>query len=428
MLGYFRLLRDNPNYARLWYAQAISLFGDWFSSIALLTLVTSYSSQPGSPIGSGMAIGLFLMTRFLSPLLVGPFAGVLVDRLNRKRLLILSDIVRSGIVLAFLLVRGPEHLWLIYALSILQFSLSALFEPGRSAIIPSLVSSEDLVKANLLGSVTWSVMLAAGAWAGGFVADKFGNSTAFIIDAFTFILSALFIASIRWVPIPDSEKHEHHKSELGFMDGLRYVMRHPATAAVLLVKAGGSVGSIDTLMTIYATELFVLGAEGKESLGYLYAAFGLGAILGPIALERFNNGTVQAMRRLITVGYAAIVIGWFLFGAAPSLLLVAVAILIKAMGSSVYWTYSSVIIQKDAPDKFLGRLFSLDLAGFQLITVISTLITGAVIDSIGKSAVRSVVFGTGILSVLPLVLWMLALPWIERKDIKQQNRVPIVER
>ncbi len=409
MLPYFHLLRNNRNYAQLWYAQAISLFGDWFSSIALLTLVAQYTNN------SGLAVGLFLVARFLPPLIIGPFAGVLVDRLNRKRLLILSDVARIFIVLLYLLVDRPDRLWLVYVLSVVQFSISALFEPARSAILPSLVTSDELVKANMLGSITWSVMLATGAMMGGFVADRFGNAAAFIIDASTFLFSALFIASIHWTRAPLPAHHDE-KSELGFIDGLRYLMRHPATAAVMLVKVGGSVGNSDTLMTIYATELFIVGDQGKTSLGILYAGFGLGALLGPLLVERFNDGAISTMRRLIVVGYGFIVVGWIVFGSAPTLVLAALGILIKAMGG-VYWVYSSVIIQKETPDKFLGRVFSLDMAGFQLITVVSIFATGWVLDQIGSANVRTVVFGTCLLSLLPLVFWIWALPWIERKDV-----------
>lgn len=439
MLGYVRLLRHSPNFSRLWTAQAISLLGDWFSAIALSALVVAYSH------GSGLAVGLLQLTRFMPPLLVGPFAGVLVDRLNRRQLLIISDSLRAVIVLMFLLVTTADRLWLIYVLTILQFCLSALFEPARSAIVPSLVPSDDLVKANLLSSVTWSVMLAAGAALGGLVASVFGTPTALCVDAASFALSALLISSIRLPQTKptltiNSSSVIKDSQQLGFIDGLRYLAKHPATAATLLIKMGGSFGSIDVLMTIYATQLFVLGDGGKGSLGVLYTAFGLGALVGPALLNRFNNGSVHKMRRLVVAGYACIAVGWFLFGGATTLALAGIAIIVKAMGSSVYWTYSSVIIQKVVPDKFLGRLFSLDLAGFQLSTVISISITSWLIDQVNIAArhnslyslsitswlsnpsavgVRNIVIGSGFVSLVPLILWMLALPWIERQDKTQ---------
>src|SRR5258706_9694825 len=118
---YTELLRKNPSYLRLWMAQAVSLLGDWFTTIALSALVAHYTN------GSGVAVSLLLLSRIIPQLAVGPLAGVLVDRLNRKHLLIFSDMLRTGIVLMFLTITGPDRLWLIYILSALQFSLSALF-------------------------------------------------------------------------------------------------------------------------------------------------------------------------------------------------------------------------------------------------------------------------------------------------------------
>lgn len=409
MTAYLALLRNNPGYTRLWLAQAISLAGDWFNRIALFALVSQYSG------GSGVAVSLLILAQFLPPLLVGPYAGVLVDRLNRKHLMIASDVLRAVTVVGYLFAQNAQTLWVIYLLTVIQFILSAVFEPARSAIMPSLVDQDSLVRANTLGSVTWSVMLAAGAAIGGVTASIFGTNTALIIDAFSFILSALIVASIASSGRPQQNSQTHQKTS-GFRDGLRYVRSHPSTAAVLLVKLGGSVGSIDALLVIYATHIFVLGQDGTGSLGILYAAFGLGAVLGPAFLNRFHRGSVYRMRRLIVVGYTLITVGWLLFGGAPSLILAAVALSVKAMGSSVYWTYSSVILQKTVPDAFLGRVFSLDMAGFQLMTVISVVITGALIDQFGQNSVRVIVFGTGVASLIPLALWAIAQPWIDRQE------------
>ncbi|MEP7287636.1 MAG: MFS transporter [Chloroflexota bacterium] len=447
MNEYYQLLRKNPGYLRLWMAQAVSLLGDWFTTIALSTLVVRYSN------GSGLAVSGLLLARFVPPFLVGPFAGVLVDRLNRKHLLIFSDVVRTFVALTFLLAKGPGQLWLIYALTIIQFSLSALFEPCRSALIPSLVGQEDLVPANTLGSVTWSVMLAAGAAIGGIVTAVLGTPTALIIDAATFACSALLIVTItpravaaasHTLPIHDANGLPLRLGDgRGFIDGLRYVAQHPATAAVMLVKAGGNIGNFDLLLVIYSTQMFVIGENGTGSLGILYAAFGAGAVLGPVVLNRFNDNSVRRMRRLIIVGYVWVASGWLLFGLAPTLLLAILAVLVKAAGSSIYWTYSSVILQKIVPDDFLGRVFALDQAGFQLAVSFSALITGWLIDRVGHAGgiqistamgllqtgtlnyqagsaeVRAIVLGTALISVIPLALWTVALPWMERQVTKE---------
>lgn len=412
MAVYLRLLRRNPGYARLWLAQAISLLGDWFNTIVLSVLVVAYS--PDST--RGMAVSGLLLARFLPPLLLSPLAGVLVDRFDRRRILIVSDVLRTVVVLGFLLVDGPERLWLIYALTVLQFGLSSVFEPGRSALLPSVCLPDDLVPANTLGSITWSVMLAGGAVIGGLVASAVGTSTALIVDALSFLLSAILIAQIR-VRAPALHAVEQiAEPKATFRDGLRYLAAHPNTALSALIKLGGSIGNIDLLVIVYATSYFVVGEDGIISLGILWSGFGLGAVLGPLLLNRLNDGTVRVMRRLIIIGYAWISLGWLLFGAAPTLPLATLALAVKAMGSSVYWTYSSVILQKSVPANYLGRVFSVDMAGFQLATVLSTVIVGALVDTLGTDHARLIAYGSVVASLVPLALWVVAVQWMERRE------------
>ena len=160
--------------------------------------------------------------------------------------------------------------------------------------------------------------------------------------------------------------------------------RNPSTAATLLIKFGTSLGNIDTLMTIFATQIFVLGTSGQLSLGIMYSAFGVGAILGPLLLNRFNDGSVPRHAppdyHWLCVGNA----GWFVLGSAWSLVVVCIGLILRGMGGSVNWTYSTVMIQKLVPNSYLGRMFSMDMAFFYLATVLSTLTHGSLIDALGS--------------------------------------------
>ena len=413
MAQYIRLLRESPNFTLLWLAQVVSLTGDWFNTIVLSAMVADFSG------GSGLAISLFLMARFLPPLLVSPFTGVIVDRFDRKMILVYSNVIRTGIVLMFLLATGPDLLWLIYVLTFLQFTLSALFEPGQSAIIPSLIRREDLVIANTLVSITWSVMLALGAIIGGVVAAFFGASFALIIGASTFAVAGYLIARIRLSP--EAKARVNREPVAGeptgsFAEGLRYLARNKMAAAALLVKGGSSVGNVDTLMTVFATQVFILGTDGQLSLGIMYSSFGVGAILGPLLLNRINDGSVPRMRRLVVIGFALGTIGWVVLGAAGSLVILSLALLIRAMGGSANWTYSTVIIQKSVDDRFLGRVFALDMAVFQLATVVSTIVHGVLVDALGVDRLSAISYGTAVVSLGPLLLWTLLVPRMERRE------------
>jgi MFS family permease len=417
-LVYINLLRNNPQFARLWAAMLISFIGDWFNTIALAAIVSRFTN------GSGLAISLFLLARFLPPLIVTPIAGAVADRYDRKKLLIASDLLRVVAVLCLLLVQTPDQLWLLYLLTVLQFALGSIFEPARSALTPATVRPDDLVTANVLGSLTWSLALWLGALSGGLIAGTFGISVALIVDAASFLISALLIAAI--TPAPAARSAERQALRLSdISDGLRYARAHPDIGATLLVKFGGSLGNVDSLLIVYATILFPLfitglaetpEQAGAYSLGVLYTAFGIGAILGLILIERFNDGAPRTMRRLIVFGYGLITVGWVLFGSAGTLWIAAFALLIKAMGSNTYWTYSSVILQKTVDDRYLGRMFSLDYAGFQLSTVLSTIVTGLILETAGSARAPAIVLGTAVVSLIPLVVWMWIVRWIERRD------------
>jgi predicted MFS family arabinose efflux permease len=158
-------------------------------------------------------------------------------------------------------------------------------------------------------------------------------------------------------------------------------------------------------MAIFATQIFVLGEGGQLSLGIMYSAFGFGAILGPLMLNRFHRGAVAQLRRLIGIGYVAIVLGWLVLASADALVVVCIALILRAVGGSVNWTYSTVSIQKSVPDAYLGRVFSLDMAGFYLATVISTIVHGSLVDTIGSENVRVIALGTAVVSIIPLVVW-----------------------
>jgi MFS family permease len=406
MLGsYWAVLRRNPNYARLWLADAISLIGDWFSLIALAVLVARYSE------GSGLAVSGLLLAQLLPAVVVGPFVGILVDRWNRKQIMIASDLLRVAITLGFLLIRGPGDLWIVYLLTVAQFSVSSIFEPARSAIMPRVVRPDDLVTANVLSSVTWSAMLALGGLLGGVTA-------ALLLNSLSFVISALLVAGIKsndggsFRP----EQAAGHAEAGGLREGLHYLRQRPSTAALLMLKAGSAVGSIETLRVLYATTVFGGNDQGAWSLGMLSAAAGVGAVLGPLLLQPFNDGTVGRMRWLCAVALATCSAGILSLTYASGLWWAALVFVGRAMGGSAVWTYSAVMIQQLTDDRVRGRVFALDYAANQFVAVCATLLLGWLLNHSDEATLRAVTFQVGIATLVPLVLWVLAVLAIERRE------------
>ena len=146
-IGYTELIRTNRNYRYLWLGQIVSLLGDWFNLIASATLIALLTE-------SGLAVGSLFVVRMLAPFLVSPIAGVVADRFNRKHILIATDLGRALTLLAFLLVRDPGDIWLLYILTGVQMGISGFFTPTRTAILPDLVSGPELGAANTLSNAT----------------------------------------------------------------------------------------------------------------------------------------------------------------------------------------------------------------------------------------------------------------------------------
>jgi len=395
---YIRLLAGNRQYRWLWFSQVISLTGDWFNLIATTTLVAQLS-------GSGLAISGIFLARLLPPFLLGPVVGVVADRFDRKKILLASDLLRMVTVLGYLLVRTESDLWLLYALILLQLSISAFFEPTRSALMPAIVPRKDLVTANALDSTTWSTMLALGAALGGLVTAGLGISAAFIIDSITFGLSAWFV----WHLHPPREKLSDtigQSSLTTYIDGLRYLWHRPHTLVLTLVKAAAAIsfGAMDIVQVEFAEKIFRVGNSGSATLGLIYTAIGIGTGIAPLLAQKLTGENEKAMYWGITAAFGISVIGFLGVAWSPTLWILLLATIFRTAGSGISWVYSSALLQMRVPSAFRGRVFAFDLAAYTLTSGFSTFWGGFALDRQGL-APREIAFWCSVTSIIIFLVW-----------------------
>lgn len=411
MNDYLQLLRSNRNFRYLWWGNVVSLAGDWFNLIASAALMTQLTS-------SGVAISYLFLVRFLPLFLFSPIAGVIADRFNRRNILIVSDLLRAVTVLGFLLVRTPEQLWLLYALTAVQFMLSALFSPARSAMLANIVPADQLVTANALDSFTWSTMLALGALMGGIVAALFGNQTAFVMDALTFLLSAWLISRIVMPARPVAEggaaDGEGKADWLDFLAGLRYLWHVPFLLVISLVKAAGSLvwGAINVLEISFADTVYPLNAgwlpienAGTATLGLIYVVSGLGTGLGPLLMRRWLGDATRRLLLGITIGFFLTAVGILLLGLVNTLPAFLLATFIRTVGTGTIWVFSAVLLQQMTPDYVRGRVFAFEFAALTLTQSISILIAGYSQDVLGWSLAQ-ITWAFGWLGIVVAILWL----------------------
>ena len=397
-VGYLQLLRSNRPFRTLWYGQLVSQLGDWFDSIALFALLLRLT-------GSGTAVALVLVAQFLPPALVGLWAGVVVDRLPRKRVMIAADLGRASLVLLLLLIRTPDLVWLAYVVTALKFAVGAFFEPARSAAIPSLVRPDELVAAHAISGITWSAMLAIGAALGGLVVGTLGVTTAFVVDSLSFLLSALFIAR---VPLPRRGANTRRATGLqDLSEASRFLRAHRDIALYTFAKGFWSIGGgALLLLSLYGRDLFPLGEDGALSIGLLYAARGLGTGIGPVLAQRIGGAAPRFLARAIAPSFILTGLGYAAYSGAPSLLLAALALIVAHMGGSTQWVYSSALIQMRVPDRLLGRVFAIESVALTAATSISSYLLGRAHDA-GYGPRTLALVAAALFTVASAPLWAL---------------------
>ncbi|HXF64889.1 MAG TPA: MFS transporter [Caldilineaceae bacterium] len=394
---YVALLRKNPDYRNLWLARVVSNLGDWFNLLASAALITSLT-------GAGTAISYLFLARFLPVFLMSPFAGVLADRYERRAIMVATDLLRGLTVLGFLLVREPGDIWLLYVLTVVQFVLSSLYTPAHSALLSNIVPPADLVTANALDGFTWSTMLALGALLGGMAAALFGVTTAFIIDAATFVLSAWFVTRIGAVAVPGGGGRT--AGMMDFVDGLAYLRRRPFILGLSLVKAGGALvwGVVNVMEIPLATQVFPFNGNGTITLGIVYACVGLGTGLGPLLVRRWLGDGRNGLLWAITASFFVMSCGVLGLGFAPSLGWMTAATLVRSLGSGSLWVFSSAILQHIVANEFRGRVFAFEFAALTLTQSLATLWAGLALDQ-WQLAVQDVLIAASVASFVVSLLW-----------------------
>ena len=396
-VGYFELLQQNPNFRWLWGGQVVSLLGDWFNLIASAILIAELT-------GSGLALGILFTIRMLAPFVIAPIAGICADRYNRKHLLIITDLVRAIVVLGFLFVRDASDIWLLYALTILLFGVSGFFSPARSAILPDITSPQELGTANTLGAATWSVMLAVGAAIGGLTTGLFGSQTAFIIDGFTFAVSAGLLLKIKLPAQPSATSETSGRAKLTV---LRYMLQHPDILFIAMHKAAISLlmsSGVQIVLVEIAKSHFVIGVGGALSLGIMYCMNGIGSGIGPISARHWTGDRDKPLRISISWGYLIASIGIVITASLYNFGVVLFGGLVRSIGGGIAWVFSTQLLLQRAPNEIRGRIFGTEFAFFTLMGGASSLITGALLD---RFQIQTILNGMAVLNLIPAFLWWL---------------------
>lgn len=402
-VGYLALVSHNRDFRYLWFGQIVSLFGDWFNLIASAALIAQLTQ-------SGLAVGGLFVIRMLAQFVGTQFGGVAADRYNRKSLLILTDLARAAVVLGFLLVRGPGQVWLLYTLTSILMAISGVFFPTRTAMLADITTKREIGAANALTASTWSVMLAVGSGLGGIAAGEWGIYQAFAIDAVSFLASALLIGQVQYRRIQPAQRADLAAVFADYLDGFRYLRRELDVLFVTLHKAALGLliagGAINVVMVQISEGVFVIGEGGATGLGIIFATVGAGTGIGPILSRRFTRDQPQRIRWSLSAFYLLGALGLLVAAPLASFAGVLLGMFLRTFAVGAIWVFTTQLLYTMVPERYQGRVFSVEIAFFTLGSAASGAIGGWALDAtpIGLGGLMRLMAAS---AALPLLLWTL---------------------
>ena len=376
-IGYLELIRTNHAFRRLWSASVISMLGEWFNTIALFLLIFQYTE-------SEFFLGLLFTMRMLCFAAFQPFGGLLADRLNRKTIMVWTNIIQVGLALCFLFIDGKNHIVWIYILTGAMMIMHGMYVTAERAALPNIVPAEHLATANALDAASWSTALCLGAMLGGIVVEIWGTDAAFIIDAVTFAFGAYLLRNLSIPQTIDDEMKGPLVSTalINIKNGWKRIISEKRLLRIVFAKsswniAGGGLAGV--FLVVAGSDLDGFGMA--LGFGIFFFARGVGTGIGPIAARALltNEERWPVMVGLLVMlsGAFYFLVGWTL-GMSISLTIPLVMLAHAASGAN--WVLSTILTQKWVEDEVRGRVFSMDMLLMSIAFSVSSATAGYLLE------------------------------------------------
>ena len=401
MVSFFQLLRQNSNYRHTWMGQVVSEIGDHFNNIAVFSLALATTK-------SGLVVSGVMLSRAIPAVMAGPIAGVLLDRLDRRQVMIASDLIRGLVALCFILTVHRKDTWLLFVLSGLLMFASPFFTSGRSAILPTIANKEELHTANSLTQTTQWTTLTLGTFLAGASVMQFGYQWAFFGNALSFFFSAWAISRLK----PPSGSFRAPREALTeaevvrpwheYKEGLRYMRSNPLIFGIALIGVGWATGggAAQILFSIFGEIVFNRGPAG---IGIVWGCAGIGLLVGGAFGHWFGRRiSFATYKRTVAIcfvlhGGTYVIFsqmrnfGWALFFIGASRAAVAVSSVLNV---------SQLLRHVD--NKFRGRVFSTQESMIWSTMMISMMLAGIATQYYDP---RTIGACAGILSSTTAIFW-----------------------
>jgi MFS family permease len=357
MISFGQLLRRNRNYRYTWTGQVVSEIGDHFNNIAVFSLALATTK-------SGLVVSGVMLSRAIPAVLAGPIAGVLLDRLNRKHVMIASDLIRAVLALGFILCIHRSDTALLFLFSALLMFASPFFTSGRSAILPTITTSDELHTANSLTQTTQWTTITIGTFAAGISVTQFGYAWAFILNSLSFLFSAWCIWNLR----VEGDAFQPRKKALTeaevvrpwheYVEGLRYMRANPLILGIALIGVGWATGggAAQILFSLFGEIVFNRGPAG---IGEVWGCAGIGLLIGgTIAYWLGRHISFRGYKRTVSICYILHGSTYIIFSQMRNYYLALLFIALSRAAVAVSSVLNMSQLLKHVSNEYRGRVFA----------------------------------------------------------------------
>ena len=406
------------NYRLFFAGQGVSLIGTWMTQIATVWLVYNLTH-------SALMLGIVGFTSQIPSFILAPFGGVIVDRFDRHRILISTQVLAmvQSLTLAALALSGVVQIWHIIVLSFVQGLINAVDAPARQAFAVELVEQrEDLANAIAINSTMFNGARLIGPAIGGLVIARVGEAYCFLIDGLSYIAVIIALLAMRFKPKTRSIATSNPWQDV--KDGINYAFMSLPIRSILILSALVSLMGMQytVLVPIFADK--ILGGN-VQTLGFLMAASGVGALFGGIYL--ISRQTVIGLGKLVIIGPISLGIGLIIFALSRFLPLSLGAMFLMGLGTILQIAAGNTIVQTIVDDDKRGRVMSLYTMSFLGVTPFASLLGGTLATYIGATNTLLIAGVSCILGALFFIRQFPELRTIVRKIYEQKGIINYVE-
>jgi MFS family permease len=393
MSAYVTLLRSNALLMRLSTIQLICYFGAWFSHTAIYTLLIELSA----PV---WALSLAAAFTFLPSMLLAPFSGALIDKIDTKKFMLLLTLIEIITVFFLIFIDSLDFLWLLLALIFIRMGTGSIYFQTEMSLLPKLLNDADLKVANEIHSIIWSISYAFGMASAGFYIHYLGTTSAFIADMVIYMLGFWLLLGLD-IPSLVSEKSVRVLEMI--VSGFRYLKAHPKIMHLILLHASVGLSAYDALIALLADYQYKQILSVALVMGFINATRALSLIVGQFILSPFTN-TKTLFWIFIAQGLTIILWGVLQYDFYTSFL----GIVLCGLFTTTLWSYTYTLLQYETQEAFYGRVIAYnDMVFMGMSTLVSLAIGGLFAYGMPLSAITSLL-GMGFIGFA--FYWR----WIER--------------